>query len=34
MHFCAFCTLEEKRIEKRKLGKREKASQGNVLKEN
>ena len=29
MHFCAFCTLEEKRIEKR-----EKSSQGNGLKEN
>ena len=34
MHFCAFCTLEEKRIEKRKSEKREKSSQGNGLKEN
>ena len=28
---CAFCARKEKRIEKRKLKKREKSSQGNVL---
>ena len=34
LRFCVVCVRKEKKIEKRKLEKREKLSQGNVLKEN